>query len=249
MNPSLLRILISLLALVVIGTAVHSYLLYQNTLHLIAISNSFSKEYAVGNPHDPTLTYLVLGDSTAAGTGAQKLEETYAYAVAHALAAKGNYVHVINKAQVGAKVSDLISDQLPVLDSLTPDVLSISIGANDANHFTPAANYTTDYNTLVNHLSRLPSTTQVLLSNTLDMSLPPAYPLLYRWRAGNYSAQQNNISKEALHDNNRIKMINLFQDGRLDSTKDPSLYASDKFHPSPKGYALWASLFNAQLKS
>jgi lysophospholipase L1-like esterase len=48
-------------------------------------------------------------------------------------------------------------------------------------------------------------------------------------------------------DNYNVKLVDIYAEGKLDYNKDPGLYASDRFHPSAKGYAVWAKLFVKEL--
>ena len=43
----------------------------------------------------------------------------------------------------------------------------------------------------------------------------------------------------------RIKLVNLFKEGKLDSKVNNGFYASDQFHPSDEGYKIWAALLSS----
>jgi hypothetical protein len=84
---------------------VRSRILLTHTAELIAVSDRFPREYDIGEKSSgKPLLYICLGDSTAAGVGVSRVEETYPYLVAQALAAaRGRRVHVVNAAKSGAQ--------------------------------------------------------------------------------------------------------------------------------------------------
>ena len=47
--------------------------------------------------------------------------------------------------------------------------------------------------------------------------------------------------------NSKIKVVDLFNRGKLIYAQNPNLYAADFFHPSSDGYQIWARLFIAEL--
>ena len=76
--------------------------------------------------------YVALGDSTAQGIGASRPERGYVGLIARRLAvATGRPVRVVNLSVSGARVRDVVADQLPKLAGLVPDVVTVAVGAND----------------------------------------------------------------------------------------------------------------------
>jgi acyl-CoA thioesterase I len=81
------------------------------------------------------LRYVALGDSLAQGVGASHPERGYVGLLAARLEhATGAGVEVINLSATGILITDLVRDQLPVLDQLDPrpDLVTVTIGTNDA---------------------------------------------------------------------------------------------------------------------
>ena len=208
-------------------------------------SARFARDYFVGETGAPTLQYLAMGDSTAAGWGAAQLEATYPYLVAQALATRGFHVHVVNVARGGATVSDVKANQLDELEKSRPDVITLSVGANDATHFTPPDDYQRDLNAIVSALQQSSART-ILVADTPDMWLAPALPTPLSWATARRARAQNTILSELASDS-RLQIVPLYARGKLDARLDPGLYAADRFHPSSKGYARWAKLFVSAL--
>jgi len=72
------------------------------------------------------LRYLALGDSYTIGTGASSQEHAWPSIIAARLSAE-----LTNPAVNGYTTLDLIRDELPVLEPVNPDLVSVLIGVND----------------------------------------------------------------------------------------------------------------------
>ena len=208
-------------------------------------SASFARDYFVGDADAPAIKYLAMGDSTGAGWGAARLEATYPYLVAQTMAKRGFRVHVVNVARGGATVSDVKANQLADLTKFAPDLITLSVGANDATHFTPTDDYRRDLNAIVSALKQSGART-ISVADTPDMWLAPALPTPLSWATARRARAQNTILSELASDS-RLQIVPLYARGKLDARLDPDLYAADRFHPSAAGYARWAKLFVSAL--
>ena len=210
---------------------------FVNTVPLHDVTDQFPKEYTVGDPSNPVLNYVALGDSTAYGVGASTLEHTYPYGIATVLAERGYFVHVRNTGRSGARLEEVVNTQFGLVPEQT-DVLSISIGGNDATHLTNAANYRSLIGQLTTKLtvSGIPA---IMIASTTDMALTPSIPPVANTVVGIWVERQNREMQPAV-EGIGASYVNLFKDGKLDK---PELYASDEFHPGDLGYAKWAPLF------
>jgi lysophospholipase L1-like esterase len=209
-------------------------------------SAQFRRDYFVGDPAQPALQYLALGDSTAAGWGGAQLSETYVHQVAVALAARGYYVHVINVAVGGARLQHVLQHQVPLLKSRRPQFITVSVGANDATHFTSITEYSGQLRSLIAALQNS-TAEQVLFANTPDMFQAPALPLPFAIAANARARRQNIVLNSALKGTG-IQAVDLYNKGKLVYRLDRGLYAADRFHPSGSGYRRWARLFIEKLK-
>lgn len=236
------RLVVHIAAAGILILFIRSYIFLQNSRQLFAQSNAFSTDYYLGNPTNPPLLYLVLGDSTAKGEGADSLETTLPYTVGLQLS-KNHYVHLQNFSSSGAKINELIQNQIPKISSFHPDLLTIQIGANDATHLTATSDFQRSLNQLIRALSYHPNTA-VFISNTPNLGVVPALFFPTNLLA-NHRAQQQNILLEKAQSGTHFQIIDLFTQGTLTSD---NLYASDRFHPSSAGYAIWAKLFSNSIK-
>ena len=162
-------------------TAVRSRALLAQGRIIESQSASFARDYFVGQADAPTLRYLAMGDSTAAGWGAAKLEATYSHLVAQAMAKRGFRVHVVNLASGGAAVSDVRANQLDELTKFAPDLITLSVGANDATRFTSMEDYRRDLNAILSALKQSSAPT-ILVADTPDMRWLRRSPSRYRGR-------------------------------------------------------------------
>jgi len=233
------NILYILLAAIVYLLGSRAYF-YNQSQKLFASSGAFTNDYSVGKENDPLVTYLVLGDSTAVGTGAASVDQSYPYLVAAGLAEPGYKVHVINHAKSGARLHDLITNQLPFIDSVNPTLVTISIGANDATHFTSHAEYQQDLRTLRDVISKHPST-QFVVANAPDMGKTIAIPQPLRALIGYLAKQENDLLLQEIPD---LHLADIYGQAKLTHLNE---YASDRFHPSALGYQSWASVFLAAI--
>ena len=241
-------ITLSLAALLwLIYTVVRSRILLANGRAIGRQSEGFARDYFVGEIGLPAVTYLAMGDSTAAGWGAGTLEATYPYRVAQALAARGLRVHVVAVAVGGATVNDVKTRQLGAIHRVRPDWITLSVGANDATHFTASAPYRRDLSAILSALEAS-SARAIAVADTPDMFLAPALPLPIAIATARRARAQNAITRELTRDS-RVQIVPLYDKGKLDARRNPALYAADRFHPSALGYARWAQLFVEQLKT
>lgn len=229
-------------ALLYLGwSAARGYFLLSQTRQIAAQNANFSRDYFVGPTHAPPLLYVVMGDSTAAGLGAGNEIQTLPGQLAQFIAAQNRRVRVVNLAQSGARVRDVIQNQLPALQKLRPDLVSLCVGANDATHFTKTADFERDFRWLLSALETT-SARQILVSNTPDMFLAPALPLPFSLAVGRRARRFNSILRAQKRDS-KLQIVDIFGRGKLDFRRDSTLYAADLFHPSTRGYRVWAALF------
>jgi acyl-CoA thioesterase I len=175
------------------------------------------------------LLYVALGDSTAQGIGASGPEKGYVGLFAQRLRAEtGRPVQVINLSRTGARVHDVVAEQLPMLARLTPDVVTVGVGGNDIRHY-DAGRFRSDVDAL---LAGLPANTVV-----------GDVPWFMHGGTGRNSgeaavyvtkvAESRGLSVAGLHDAmHRRGWVSMLTD-----------FSADWFHPSNQGYRIWADAF------
>ena len=209
-------------------------------------AQKFPRDYRVGNPSSPLFTYVAMGDSTAAGWGANDTAGTYPYRIAQTIAARGYSVRVFNVAVGGARLDDVTRYQLAQLQRVKPDLISVSVGANDATHATNPNDYRRNYKTLLSALQNSSART-VLLANAPDMYQVPALPLPAAMVVNRRAQGLNRVFEGEMASSTKLRVVNLYGRGKLIYRQNPNLYAADFFHPSGAGYEIWAKAFVDEL--
>jgi len=214
-----------------------------------------------GKGHGPRLRLGVLGDSTTAGVGVERAEDSLPYQLARRLADHhGRAVHVVSYGWAGARVADVLRSQLPrALEPLRAnetqpflprvDVIAIVIGSNDATHNTPRRRFRADLRELLGSIREANPTAQVVLAGipAFRGALRAIEPLIFL--ADQYARLLRPISRqEAARIGAAYADLAREVPGRIDPTT-PFL-AEDQFHPSAAGYAIWADvIFEALVAS
>lgn len=191
-------------------------------------------------PGEP-VRLLVLGDSTAAGLGADNRYQTIGAILATGLAAiMGRPIELTNEAVVGAESSDLSAELSRALARIDhPDVAVILIGANDVTH-------RIDRMVSVQHLQRTVRSLRTLDVPVVVATCPdlgtvepipfPLNHLLRRWSRELATAQ----TVAAVAAGARTVSVGDLLGPEFEAS--PSvMFSKDHFHPSAAGYARVAS--------
>ena len=189
--------------------------------------------YGRGRP-GPAIKVALLGDSSAAGYGVDRVEATPGALLASGLAERANRrVHLREFAMIGAKSSDL-AGQIDRAMLLTPDVVVILIGANDVTHTVlPSAS--------VRHLSegvrRLrEADIMVVVGTCPDLGTikpiaPPLKQVARAWSRRLAAAQTIAVLQEG---GRTVSLGSVL--GPEFAAAPALLFGPDQFHPSADGY-------------
>ncbi|HYR29224.1 MAG TPA: SGNH/GDSL hydrolase family protein [Thermoanaerobaculia bacterium] len=194
----------------------------------------------------PPLTYLVLGDSTAAGVGGD-YEQGIAVATARALGER-NTVAMTNLAVSGARMRDVRRLQLPAAQALRPDVVLLSAGANDVTHLTRVASMRNDLRAIVKALRAANPDVAIVITGSPDMGTPPRVPRLLRGLASCRTKRVNAMFREEAASLGLVFAPIAEETGPL-FRRDRSLFAADRFHPNESGYATWIPVLTEALRT
>ena len=208
----------------------HSSLLIV-TLALVAPSLSASS----------TLQYVVMGDSTAAGVGAPK-ESGIAAGTTAALAQR-HRVTMTNLGISGARMKDVVAQQLAAAETLRPDLVLLAASANDVTHLTPVRSVRRELETIVRRLKAANPAVKIVLTGSPDMGSPPRVPRLLRGIAAWQSRRINRMTDDVAAREGLTRAHIAEVTGPM-FRKDPSLFEADRFHPNARGYATWIAVLN-----
>ncbi len=182
------------------------------------------------------LYLLGLGDSTIAGVGvdnpmngltAQFAKELYRYT--------GRGLTWDSIGQRGITAEELLSDYLPDIDKTeTPDVVLVSIGANDAKNMVSPRRAATAIDIVVDRLHTDFPSASIIVSSLPAFHLFRSLPQPLRSvMAGNGQAIERRVRP-------RIEQRHYAMMLPPPPHYPAHFFAEDGFHPSADGYAIWA---------
>lgn len=224
----LFYLFIAVLVFLVLDTA-RFYLLLQKSKKLAAESIPFQRIDSHAE-----MKVLVLGDSTAVGTGATDSVET----TAGRLGQLYPQAEIRNLAENGLQVKDLLVQ----LDSLDTDdhfsLILIQVGANDIIRLTPMVEVEKDVDQILGRITQIADKVVILHSGNVGEA--PFFPLYVRPLFSNRSLQMREIYKN-LNQKHGSEYVDLIDSSVGETFKqDPKkYYARDFLHLSGEGYGLW----------
>ena len=175
------------------------------------------------------LLYVALGDSAAQGIGASRPDRGYVGLIAQRLReTTGRPVQVVNLSRSGARVRDVVDDQLPRLAALRPDLVTVGVGGNDIRGY-DADRYERDVTALVDGLpaGAVIADTPYFMHGAAQRDADRAAA------AVTHLAEQRGLVVAPLQEAMRRR-------GWRAMLTD---YAADWFHPNDRGHRVLASTF------
>jgi len=187
---------------------------------------------------DDPLRYVALGDSYTIGTSVG-IEERWPDQLVAALGPEPPSLELVaNLAVNGFTSADVIAVELPALDGLAPDFVTLLIGVNDVVQGVPEATFRRNVVRILDELVARLGARRVLVMTTPDYTVTPA--------GGDYGdpatqaagIRRFNALLTELAESRAIRVVDI-HDLSLRAASDRSLVARDGLHPSGAQYALW----------
>lgn len=197
-------------------------------------------------PHDaptkssvPTtgpITYLALGDSTGAGIGAR--DGGYVARLFKNIVGRRPGSKLTNLCVSGATTSDVLRDQLEGGASEHANLVTLGIGINDIGQGLSLEQFAKNYEEI---LSRLRNSTKaaIVVTNIPDISSAPRIPGVIRTEYQRVIIEFNRKLAE-IAARHGVTVFDVYTVTRDQLPGHPEYFSDDGFHPSDKGYALWA---------
>jgi acyl-CoA thioesterase I len=192
------------------------------------------------------LTFIVLGDSTSVSQGGD-YNQGIAVQTAQFIAKQGNQVTLHNYGVSGARTKDVATKQLPQITT-APDIVLISISANDITHFTSVTSVQKDMEAIINELRQKNPDVRIVITGTPAMGSAQRFPQPLRWLAGKRTQQMNTMFTE-LATKESLENVQIAQKLGPMFAKNSKLFAADKFHPNTAGYKLWVQAVNKTVET
>lgn len=187
------------------------------------------------SPAEETVRYIALGDSYTIGTSVAESESWPSQ-----LAARMDGVELVANLGVNGYTSrDLIERQLPDLDALEPQLVTVLIGVNDVVQGVPDAEYAANVALILDGVLEHVSPDATVCVATPDYTLTPrgsqfGDPMEQSDRI----VRVNAILAEACEQRGIRFVPDIFEISQR-VIGDPSLVADDGLHPSGAQYRLW----------
>lgn len=184
---------------------------------------------------EDAVRYVALGDSYTIGTSVAEAER-----FPNQLAARiAGLELVANPAVNGHTSRDLIEEELPALEAMRPELVTLLVGVNDVVQGVPERQYAANVTLILEELLTLLPVERIVCVATPDYTVTPqgaAYGDPEQQRAA--IRRVNEVLGEACASRGIRFVPEIFEISR-EAADDPSLVADDGLHPSGAQYARW----------
>lgn len=181
----------------------------------------------------PPLRLLILGDSSAAGVGADTQSEGLSGQLVARLAARYQVTW-----QLEACTGETTRTAMTRMQTMRPQIFDcavIVLGVNDVTRATTKAQFSTRQSALWKLLQDRFGVRQIVSSGLPPMQKFPLLPQPLAWALGRQAARLDDGLAELAAKTRGVTHL------PMSLPQEPDLAASDGFHPGPKAYAMWAS--------
>ena len=194
------------------------------------------------------MRYVALGDSYTFGVGV-KPRDRWPNQLSRVLRPGTDLDVTANLALNGNTTNDVIRRQLPQLDELDPQFVSLLIGVNDIIQNVPEATYRANVGLILDAVLKRVPADRVVTVATPDYTLTPhggdfvtnlADPSPEMAQQSAAIARYNDILRQE-SDSRGIAFVDISTISDL-VPEDPTLLTQDELHPSGKQYAGWVEL-------
>jgi lysophospholipase L1-like esterase len=191
----------------------------------------------LGPPGAPRLTLVMLGDSTAAGVGVSRVEESVGGRLAERLAGGGRQVDLSSVAVSGARSDDLDLQVSRALLAGRPDLAVVLVGGQDAVHGVRPRRAAA---ALAGAVRRLRAAgVSVVVGGCPDLGASRAIGQPLRELVGWLGRRLARAQLDAARDEGAAAVDLAARTGAV-FRADAGMLCEDGFHPSADGYRLWA---------
>jgi acyl-CoA thioesterase I len=182
--------------------------------------------------------YVALGDSYTIGTSVREEDRFPNQLVVAMVGDPAPLELVANLGVNGYTSADLIRDELPALDALRPEFVTLLIGVNDVVRAVAPATYAANAVAILDGLLERLAADRIVVVATPDYTVTPAGADYGDPRRQHDRIVAANADMARLAGERGIAYVDTF-DVSLRAADDRSLVAVDGLHPSGAQYALW----------
>jgi len=218
-----------------------NYLIYYRIHQGNLVLPDTKHDYMIGSSSSTGLVYVALGDSLTSGVGVEKYEDSYPYLVASELSkAKNAQIELKTFSYPGARTTDLIRDLLDPAIASNPDMITLMIGVNDIHGRVGKEEFRDNYEYILGRLTKETRARIYVVSIPnigTDESMLPPYKYYFEMQTQFYNQIVRSLAEKY-----GLYFIDLTEATMAESGKNDGYYSRDLFHPSAKGYRIWAQI-------
>ncbi len=204
----------------------------------VVILSLFISKFTMAQ-HATKIRYLPLGDSYTICTGATS-EESWPKLLTTHLNNTGISTTLLgNPARNGFSTQELINNELPLVDKLQPNFVTLLIGVNDWVREVSITEFENNLITILNTLEqKLPTNSTLIIITIPDFGVTPQGAKYGGGRSISEGIHSfNQVIIQAAKKRN-LTVVDIFELSKKMKT-DSALIATDGLHPSAKEYAQW----------
>ena len=217
------------------GQAVLSLVL---TILLVGCGPETNEPITTGGTEMKTgpIAYVALGDSTGAGVGA--VNGGYVLRLHNRLLEQRPGSQLFNFCVSGATTVEVLQGQLDQGVAKDPDLVTLGIGINDIGHGLTIDEFAENFERILSTLKEK-THAQIVVTNIPDISSAPVIAPALRER---YKKQfvEFNQRLEEIANRHGVTVFDIYSITTRELPSHPEYFSRDGFHPSDKGYELWA---------
>lgn len=187
----------------------------------------------------PPFVYVAIGDSSVEGLGATSPDRTYPAIIFAAIKQVYKNALFYNLGRTDSCTNDLITEQLDKAISLSPDLVTISIGTNDIRHKRSIIAFEKDLHEILSRLKK-ETLAEVVINTIPDLSQAPAIKTVVK-HLSRVLVKRFNTRIIRQSEKTHVVLVDLFEMTSMYGKSHPEMLSEDGFHPSDFGYALWAN--------
>lgn len=184
------------------------------------------------------LRYVALGDSYTIGTSVGTSERWPDQLVAALGPEPPSLTLLANVAVNGFTSGDVMDVELPQLEALSPEFVSLLIGVNDVVRGVPEVTFRRNVTTILDDLVARVGPERIVVVTTPDYTVTPAGAEFGDPAQQAANIRDFNAAMTTMAEARGIVVVDI-HDISLRAAADSSLVAGDGLHPSGAQYALW----------
>ena len=190
------------------------------------------REGVIKDPTKPPLSFLIIGDSAAAGVGADHQDNALLGQLVNNLKSHFNLSWALI-AKTGAKTKDMTQMLETAKLTKTFDIVITSLGVNDVTSLQKSKDWLNEQNKLHHYCFQKLGAKHIMVSGMPPMHKFPLLPQPLRWIMGSRAKEFDCLQASAIS-----KYTNRSHEP-LPFDMDRIAMAADGFHPGPSIYLKW----------